>query len=152
MADKAHVFVYVACSTVLNLCFILNLYVGGDWKLSWSKKAAAEAEAVAAFSCSGHGRAYLDGLVVNGKPICECNSCYGGPDCSLFLPACAANAASYVPHTTPPPPASLGFLFFSFCRFIAQTRTEDKQRLERKQQAREIQIKRGVGLCHYIWE
>ncbi|GLT65408.1 hypothetical protein SLA2020_378440 [Shorea laevis] len=102
MADKAHVSVYVSCSTVLNLLFIINLYVGGDWKLSWSKKAAAEAEAVAAFSCSGHGRAYLDGLVVNGKPICDCNSCYGGPDCSLFLPACAVNADGGDPYFLEP--------------------------------------------------
>lgn len=100
MAKKAHVSVYVAsfaCSAVLNLFFIVNLYVGGDWKLSWSKEAAAEAEAVAAISCSGHGRAYLDGMVVNGKPICDCNSCYGGPDCSVFLPACAVNADRYPP-------------------------------------------------------
>jgi hypothetical protein len=116
MANKAHVSVYVAslaCSTVLNLFFIINLYVGGDCKLSWSKKAAAEAEAVAAISCSGHGRAYMDGLVLNGKePICDCNSCYGGPDCSLFLPACPANADRYLPLALPLPLSSclLGFL------------------------------------------
>jgi hypothetical protein len=115
MANKAHVSVYVAslaCSTVLNLFFFINLYVGGDWKLSWSKKAASEAEAVAAISCSGHGRAYLDGLVLNGKePICDCNSCYGGPDCSLFLPACPANADGYLPLALPLPLSpSLGFL------------------------------------------
>ncbi|GLT65407.1 hypothetical protein SLA2020_378430 [Shorea laevis] len=83
MADKAHFSVHVACSTVLTLFFIINLFVGGessDWKLSWSKRAAAEAEAVAAFSCSGHGRAYLDGLVVNGKPIsCAANAANGDP-------------------------------------------------------------------------
>ncbi|KAI5654596.1 hypothetical protein M9H77_31783 [Catharanthus roseus] len=32
---------------------------------------------------------YLDGLLLqgNGKPVCECNACYTGPDCSHFLPA-----------------------------------------------------------------
>ncbi|OMO82546.1 hypothetical protein COLO4_22929 [Corchorus olitorius] len=51
-------------------------------------------EAVAALFCSGHGRAYLDGLVDdgNGEPVCECNSCYSGSDCSHFIPDCIANA------------------------------------------------------------
>ncbi|XWS21818.1 hypothetical protein CRYUN_Cryun30bG0087800 [Craigia yunnanensis] len=82
-------------SIILNLLFIINIYVGGQWKLSWSSKAAAEAEAVAAISCSGHGRAYLDGLVVDGnKPVCECNTCFTGPDCSQLIPDCAADAES----------------------------------------------------------
>ncbi|XP_059460442.1 tryptophan aminotransferase-related protein 3-like [Corylus avellana] len=107
MANKVNVSVFYlawsAFSTVLNLFFMRNLYVGGDWNLSWSKKAAAEAEAVAAISCSGHGRAYLDGLVLHGKePICDCNSCYGGPDCSLFLPACPANADGGDPYFLEP--------------------------------------------------
>ncbi|PWA47194.1 pyridoxal phosphate-dependent transferase [Artemisia annua] len=55
--------------------------------LSWSKKAAAEAEAVAAISCSGHGRAFLDGPIFGGQPICECYDCYSGVDCSEFSPA-----------------------------------------------------------------
>ncbi|KAI5312523.1 hypothetical protein L3X38_041696 [Prunus dulcis] len=63
-------FVCFAFSIFVNLLFVLKLYVG-------------------------HGRAYLDGLVLDGKePVCECNSCYGGPDCSEFLTACAANADS----------------------------------------------------------
>lgn len=56
--------------------------------------AAAEAEAVASISCSGHGRAYLDGVVVDGKPVCECNTCFHGPDCSNFIPGCAADVNS----------------------------------------------------------
>ncbi|KAL0352260.1 UNVERIFIED_CONTAM: Tryptophan aminotransferase-related protein 4 [Sesamum calycinum] len=60
--------------------------------LSWSARAAAEVEAVASISCSGHGRAFLDGLIENGKPVCECNACYGGPDCSQLLPNCVADA------------------------------------------------------------
>lgn len=94
------------CSIILNLLFVINIYVGhdGEWKkqqLSWSSRAAAEAEAVAALSCSGHGRAYLDGLAVDANigPVCECNTCYTGPDCSQFIPHCAANAERYLPFT-----------------------------------------------------
>ncbi|KAK9134406.1 hypothetical protein Syun_013736 [Stephania yunnanensis] len=42
--------------------------------------------------CSGHGRAYLDGLSMRGEVACICNSCYGGQDCSVFTPNCAADA------------------------------------------------------------
>lgn len=85
----------LVCSVSLNLFFIFN--VCDEWNLSWSKRSAAEAEAVSAISCSGHGQAYLDGLVLDGnkEPVCECNTCYGGPDCSQFFPACAANADRY---------------------------------------------------------
>ncbi|OMO73456.1 EGF-like, alliinase [Corchorus capsularis] len=88
--------VCLVSSVILNLFFVLNTYVGGNWNLnlSWTSRAAAEAEAVAALFCSGHGRAYLDGLVDdgNGEPVCECNSCYSGSDCSHFTPDCIANA------------------------------------------------------------
>lgn len=65
-------------------------------KLSWTQRAAEEAEAVASISCSGHGRAFLDGLVQlnDGKPACECNSCYGGDDCSVLSLDCVADADS----------------------------------------------------------
>lgn len=83
-------------SVALNLYF----YFGSDFqkqKLSWSEEAAAEAEAVASISCSDHGRAYVDGSMVDGKPVCECNTCYGGPDCSIFLPhSCLADADGFV--------------------------------------------------------
>ncbi|XP_039172005.1 tryptophan aminotransferase-related protein 3 isoform X2 [Eucalyptus grandis] len=96
----------LVCSVIANLFFGVNLYRGrrGLWGrnwsidevsiqgLSWSGRAAAEAESAAARECSGHGRAYLDGVVVDGRPACECNNCYGGPDCSLFLPSCFADA------------------------------------------------------------
>ncbi|OMO73505.1 EGF-like, alliinase [Corchorus capsularis] len=89
---------YIVASITLNLILIINLCVSGKWKLSWSSQAAIEAETVAAISCSGHGRAFLDGLVLDGKqPICECNSCYQGSDCSNFIPGCAANVDGYVP-------------------------------------------------------
>ncbi|CAN1175734.1 Tryptophan aminotransferase-related protein 4 [Linum perenne] len=89
---------YIRClvvSILLNfslLCY--NLRSGSE--LSWSQRAAAEAEEVAAVSCSGHGRAYLDGVVAaaGGLPECECNACYGGSDCSLFDPDCSADADS----------------------------------------------------------
>ncbi|CAJ1953083.1 unnamed protein product [Sphenostylis stenocarpa] len=54
----------------------------------------AEAEAVSSISCSGHGKAFLDGLVLHGKPVCECNMCYGGNDCSQLLPDCMVDADS----------------------------------------------------------
>ena len=63
-----------------------------NYQLSWSQRAAEEAEAVASVECSGHGRAYLDGHFVDGKAVCECNSCFGGPDCSQFFPGCVADA------------------------------------------------------------
>ncbi|XWS15304.1 hypothetical protein CRYUN_Cryun35bG0084400 [Craigia yunnanensis] len=109
----------VAClvsSIILNQLFIINIYVGGQWKnLSWSSRAAAEAEAVAAISCSGHGRAYLDGLVVDGnKPVCECNICYTGPDCSQFIPDCTANADEKLMINFNPAPSLDSDLLFSF--------------------------------------
>ncbi|KAL6984258.1 hypothetical protein U1Q18_017635 [Sarracenia purpurea var. burkii] len=86
----------VAVNILFLLVFFFNFFVGFQyyWKLSWSMRAAMEAEAVASESCSGHGRAYLDGLLVDGKPVCECNTCFGGPDCSLFSPGCAADVES----------------------------------------------------------
>ncbi|GJV97531.1 tryptophan aminotransferase-related protein 3-like protein [Tanacetum coccineum] len=62
--------------------------------LSWSAKAAAEAEYVASISCSGHGRAYLDGSTYEGEPVCECYDCYVGANCAELSPGCAADANS----------------------------------------------------------
>ncbi|KAI5312533.1 hypothetical protein L3X38_041706 [Prunus dulcis] len=53
--------VCLAFSLVFNLLLISKLYVGREWELNWSRRAAEEAEYVAAISCSGHGRAYMDG-------------------------------------------------------------------------------------------
>lgn len=100
--------IFLLCSLILNLIFIIDYYkhVGSkssDDGLSWSRRAAIEAESVAAISCSGHGRAYLDGVAafLDGDekqrlPVCECNSCFSGPDCSLFLHGCLADADGYV--------------------------------------------------------
>ncbi|CAL0302990.1 unnamed protein product [Lupinus luteus] len=81
-----------------------NLFVvGGEWKPTWTAGAAEEAEAVAEIPCSGHGRAYLDGLVLNGhEPVCECNPCYSGSDCSKLSSDCAANAGSGDPYFLEP--------------------------------------------------
>ncbi|KAK2997687.1 hypothetical protein RJ639_024950, partial [Escallonia herrerae] len=85
-------------SLAFNLLLLYILFVGcKEWELlSWSRRAAAEAEAVASVSCSGHGRAYLDGIPVDGMPVCECNSCFGGPNCSEVIAGCPADVDSAV--------------------------------------------------------
>ncbi|XP_047157126.1 tryptophan aminotransferase-related protein 4-like [Vigna umbellata] len=94
-------------SFIVTLMFVLcgsNMIVcRGEWEYKWSKEAAEEAEAVAAIECSGHGRAYLDGLVLKGhQPVCECNPCYTGSDCSKLLSNCSANAGSGDPYFLEP--------------------------------------------------
>ncbi|KAK1440396.1 hypothetical protein QVD17_06221 [Tagetes erecta] len=84
-------------SITINMLFSIHVYVGGGYRssLTWSLKAAEEAEAVAAISCSGHGRAFLDGPVSDdGQPVCECYGCYTGNDCSHLSKGCAADADS----------------------------------------------------------
>lgn len=88
--------IFQSCSMILNLLFVIMYLFHGRRpdQQSWTKNAVAEAEAVASISCSGHGRAFLDGISVldgKGKPVCECNACYGGPDCSEFFPECVAD-------------------------------------------------------------
>ncbi|CAL9074634.1 unnamed protein product [Musa acuminata var. zebrina] len=61
-------------------------------QLRWTSAVAAEAEAIAAIDCFGHGRTFLDAVTVGkGLPGCECNTCYGGNDCSLLMPECPAD-------------------------------------------------------------
>ncbi|CAN6928695.1 unnamed protein product [Brassica oleracea] len=88
----------VAASIILNLVLIIHVLYNNSttWNPSWTNRAAKEAEDVASVSCSGHGRAYLDGLgILDGnKPPCECNNCYTGKDCSFLLPDCHAAANS----------------------------------------------------------
>ncbi|KAK3165277.1 hypothetical protein QOZ80_1AG0031190 [Eleusine coracana subsp. coracana] len=68
---------------------------GGSCGLSWALKAAREAEAVAAADCSGHGQVFLDGVPGDdGRPGCECNTCFSGANCSLRSPNCTADANS----------------------------------------------------------
>ncbi|KAK3120272.1 hypothetical protein QOZ80_9AG0684830 [Eleusine coracana subsp. coracana] len=82
---------------VLNAAFIAHHFIspslqyegGGGWAL----QAAQEAEAVASIACSGHGQVFQDGVAgEGGRPVCECNRCFGGPDCSLRIPNCTADA------------------------------------------------------------
>ncbi|CAL4947758.1 unnamed protein product [Urochloa decumbens] len=87
---------------------------GSSCGLSWSLPAAREAEAVAAVDFSGHGQAFLDGVAgEDGRPACECNACFAGPDCSLRTPNCTADAdrtwrarwlAQQLTHLTPRTP------------------------------------------------
>ncbi|KAL6615939.1 hypothetical protein ACP70R_038209 [Stipagrostis hirtigluma subsp. patula] len=89
-------------SLLLNALFVAHHFLslprldgGGSCGLSWALQAAREAEAVAAAECSGHGQVFLDGVAgEDGRPGCECNSCFAGPDCSLRTPNCTANADS----------------------------------------------------------
>lgn len=84
----------IYCSLIINVFFVYK-YLDGSHLVDekWSKSAAGEAEAVAAVSCSGHGRAYLDGIIAgDGKPVCECNACFTGPDCSESVPECVLDA------------------------------------------------------------
>ena len=94
--DAAGPMSYVCCTMMIVNAVLLGrnlLYLysknGGKGGLTWSLRAAEEAEAVADIPCSGHGRAFLDGLV------CECNSCYEGFDCSIFSSHCVADAQRY---------------------------------------------------------
>ncbi|WVZ14641.1 hypothetical protein V8G54_012207 [Vigna mungo] len=80
-------------SVSLNI-LLVGMYMCNRWKQNWTLEAMAEAEAVSSISCSGHGKAFLDGLVLHGNPVCECNMCYGGSDCSELLPDCMVDADS----------------------------------------------------------
>ncbi|CAI9091674.1 OLC1v1026757C1 [Oldenlandia corymbosa var. corymbosa] len=72
-------------------------------ELSWSRKASEEAAAVLSLSCSGHGKANLDGLISDdGTPVCECNACYSGPDCSQFIADCVLGAEGGNPYFLEP--------------------------------------------------
>ncbi|XXG56140.1 hypothetical protein AAC387_Pa03g3635 [Persea americana] len=87
-------FFLLSSSLSLNL-FLLYLFFFGRQsdRLTWTRQAALEAEAVASLSCSGHGRAFLDGIgSSHGEPACECYACYAGSDCSELLPDCPADA------------------------------------------------------------
>ncbi|KAL5728513.1 hypothetical protein ACHQM5_001587 [Ranunculus cassubicifolius] len=76
---------------LINLLFLHHL-AQENWQVNWSRGAAIEAESVASIPCSGHGRAYLDGVPFEGKPKCECNTCFSGKDCSVYSTDCSADA------------------------------------------------------------
>lgn len=80
--------IVLAVSIALNFFSFGTLYLNSDDDpdLTWTEEAAEEAEAVASINCSGHGMAFLDGLVnVEGRPVCECHACFTGPDCSEVI-------------------------------------------------------------------
>ncbi|CAL4974369.1 unnamed protein product [Urochloa decumbens] len=92
-------------SLLLNALFLAHHFLspsrsllgndGGSCGLSWALQAAREAEAVGAVDCSGHGQVFLDGVGgEDGRPGCECNACFAGPDCSIRTPNCTADADS----------------------------------------------------------
>ncbi|RWR77534.1 tryptophan aminotransferase-related protein 4-like protein [Cinnamomum micranthum f. kanehirae] len=86
---------FLSFSFSLNLFFLYLSFGRPSDRLTWTRTAALEAEAVASLSCSGHGRAFLDGIGSSqGKPTCECYACYGGSDCSQLLPDCLLDADS----------------------------------------------------------
>ncbi|KAK8942046.1 hypothetical protein KSP40_PGU001784 [Platanthera guangdongensis] len=111
--------VLILASLFLNVLFgyyYVCLTVGRE-KSDWSASAAEEAEEAGAVYCSGHGRAYLDGKVVDGDPVCECNTCYTGEDCSLLTPDCPADANS------PPPPEHKSVNFLIRSRGVASNKS-----------------------------
>ncbi|URD94946.1 tryptophan aminotransferase-related protein 4-like [Musa troglodytarum] len=77
-------------SLFLNAYFYFCLFLHHHQpppSLGWAGSAAAEAEAVAAIDCSGHGRAFLDGVLAGGGlPVCY--------DCSRLLHDCPADVDS----------------------------------------------------------
>ncbi|CAI9116472.1 OLC1v1017625C1 [Oldenlandia corymbosa var. corymbosa] len=97
--NSAYYGVCFLASIILNIFLITNPNKGrwNNQLKGWSDGAASEAEAVASIQCSGHGRAYVDGLKVDGKPVCECNLCFQGPYCSEFVPDCPADADRHDP-------------------------------------------------------
>ncbi|XP_028789728.1 tryptophan aminotransferase-related protein 4-like [Neltuma alba] len=87
----------ITCSLILNLLLLVNVSLRSrSWENSWTRDAMEEAEAVASIHCSGNGRAFLDGVISadHGRPVCECNACYGGSDCTQLLPDCQVDADS----------------------------------------------------------
>ncbi|KAF4365906.1 hypothetical protein G4B88_008379 [Cannabis sativa] len=100
--------ILLICSLSVNvIVFLKSGRINFDEEkevVSWSKRAAIEGERVAAMSCSGHGRAYLDSYSLLSldeeddddneemSVVCECNTCYTGSQCHTFIPSCPANA------------------------------------------------------------
>ena len=99
--------VLLCSSLLLNALFVAHHFLSapptppqllggasnGGGSLSWALQAARDAESVAATRCSGHGRVFLDGITgEDGRPGCECNTCFEGPDCSVRTADCTVDA------------------------------------------------------------
>ena len=87
-------------SLMLNLVLVITIC-----GLSWMKPAAPQwndavqaAELAATKWCSGNGNVFADtmGVADDGSAACECNDCFTGPDCSISVPDCIADADAYV--------------------------------------------------------
>ncbi|KAI0515554.1 hypothetical protein KFK09_008219 [Dendrobium nobile] len=89
-------------SILLNALLSLYVIYHSLSKPGWGIEAMAEAEAAAAIACSWHGHAFVDSVVVNGRPKCECNNCYAGEDCSILMRDCSADAVSGDPQYLEP--------------------------------------------------
>ncbi|XP_006644625.1 alliin lyase-like [Oryza brachyantha] len=124
-----------------------RLGVGVGDGLSWALQAAREAEAVAAVDCSGHGSVFLDGVTgEDGKPGCECNTCFSGPDCSVRTPNCTADADSGNPLFLEPywrRHAAASAVVFSGWHRLSYTTTDLFQSVELVRHIR--QLHRAVG-------
>ncbi|CAO1945782.1 unnamed protein product, partial [Urochloa humidicola] len=119
---------------------------------SWSLQAAKEAEAVAATDCSGHGQVFLDGVAgEDGRPGCECNTCFSGPDCSLRVPNCTADADSGNPLFLEPywrRHAAASAVVFSGWHRMSYTTTDGKfQSVELERQIRRLHTAVGNAVA-----
>ncbi|XP_065848109.1 tryptophan aminotransferase-related protein 4-like [Euphorbia lathyris] len=93
MQDSSMTRILLACSVIMNVFLMINLI--RNQRCERPSQAAEEVEGVASISCSGHGRAFLDGLLgSDGKPVCECNACFRSFDCSDPIPYCEVDADS----------------------------------------------------------
>ncbi|NP_001149758.2 Alliin lyase [Zea mays] len=142
----------VYSSLLLNAIFVAHHFLspsrlllrddGCGCGLTWSLQAAREAEAVAAVECSGHGQVFVDGVAgEDGRPGCECNSCFGGPDCSLRTPNCTADADSGNPLFLEPywrRHAAASAVVFSGWHRMSYTTTGGFQSVELERQIRRL--------------
>jgi hypothetical protein len=99
-AAAAGLLALLCSSLLLNALFLAHYLLSPSRGLSWALQAAREAEVVAAEDCSGHGQVFLDGVTgEDGRPGCECNAYFTGPDSSQRDPNCTADAKMYVSRT-----------------------------------------------------
>ncbi|XP_042391649.1 tryptophan aminotransferase-related protein 3-like [Zingiber officinale] len=77
-------------SLFLNVFFASYLFLSFHQPApGWARYATTEAEAAAAAGCSGHGRSFV---LRAETPVCECEACYTGDDCSWPVLDCAVDA------------------------------------------------------------
>ncbi|KAI3830617.1 hypothetical protein MKX03_016449 [Papaver bracteatum] len=81
-------------SVILNLLLASYVFICYDKQneLSWTRKAAKEAEDIASVFTSNQLEGANEEIDKTLLPSCECNSCYYGSDCSQFSADCPANA------------------------------------------------------------